>query len=83
VYITGELRPQASFLGNSAGTTMAGGSTLYLGKHRYSLTNPTVYARSILIGKMFMELGDACDLKALDGEIECHLDFKTKVRTKF
>lgn len=60
---------------------MAGGSTIYLGKKRYSLTNPTVYARSILIGKMFMELGDGCDLKAIDGDFECHLDFKTKVCT--
>ena len=79
IYIVGNLRPHARFLGNSAGTMMDGGSTIYLGDDEYYLTNPNVYARSILFGKMFMELGDTCVISSKKHNIECSLEFKQKV----
>lgn len=79
LYITGELRPKVKFFGNSTVTMMEGGSTIYLGfDHSYSLTNPNVYARSLLIGRMYMELGDHCKLKSMEGNLECNIEFKTK-----
>lgn len=80
IWITGNLKPHARFLGNSAGTMMEGGSTIYLSnKDTYGLSNPNVYARSILFGKMFMELGDTCTLKSEKSDTTCTIEFKQKV----
>ena len=81
VWILGNLKPHARFLGNSAGTMMEGGSSIYLGDEidEFHLTNPNVYARSILFGKMFMELGDSCTIKSKKHNTESHIEFKQKV----
>ncbi|KAJ3304856.1 hypothetical protein HDV03_002238 [Kappamyces sp. JEL0829] len=79
IWISGDLKPKAKFLGNSAGTNMEGGSLISLaGIDEYELSNPNVYARSILIGKMFMELGDSCVITSLKSSISCSLDFKQR-----
>ena len=58
IRVEGELRPKAKFFGNSAGTIMEGGSFIRLKKGDYCVTNPNIYARSLLFGTMYMELGD-------------------------
>jgi hypothetical protein len=77
--IYGELRPKAKFLGNSAATLMEGGTFIYTKNDSFQVTNPNVYARSILFGNMFMELGDFCTLESLENNYSCKLDFKQKV----
>ncbi|KAI5306309.1 hypothetical protein KEM56_001466, partial [Ascosphaera pollenicola] len=65
VRVDGTLKPHGKFLGNSAASMMEGVACLSLlnrgekGKgERYLLTQPNMYARGILIGKMKFELGD-------------------------
>ncbi len=80
IWINGDLKPRAKFLGNSAGTNMEGGSYIRLaGLDEYHLSNPNIYARSLLIGKMFMELGDTCTITSKKHDILCTLDFKQRV----
>ncbi|SAM04460.1 hypothetical protein [Absidia glauca] len=81
ILIDGEARPKARFLGNSAGTIMCGYSRLTFTKHHnetYEISNPNVYARGVLFGKMFMELGDQCTVKCVTSDLIAELDFKTK-----
>lgn len=40
---------------------------------------PNVYARNILFGKIFLELGDNCAAKNENTGMACDLEFKTKV----
>ncbi|KAI8068201.1 hypothetical protein BC940DRAFT_353524 [Gongronella butleri] len=63
IYIQGQLRPKAKFLGNSAATIMEGQSIISFADHAnetYHITMPNVYAKGILFGKMVLELGDSC-----------------------
>ncbi|KAI8335015.1 hypothetical protein BC941DRAFT_355747 [Chlamydoabsidia padenii] len=81
IIIDGEARPKARFLGNSAATIMHGYSRLTFAKHHnetYEITNPNVYARGVLFGKMLMELGDQCTVKCVSSDLIAELDFKTK-----
>ncbi|SAM09300.1 hypothetical protein [Absidia glauca] len=81
IIIDGEARPKARFLGNSAATIMHGYSRLTFAKHHnetYEITNPNVYARGVLFGKMLMELGDQCTVKCVTSDLIAELDFKTK-----
>ncbi|ORZ07875.1 hypothetical protein BCR42DRAFT_149251 [Absidia repens] len=81
IIVDGEARPKARFLGNSAATIMNGYSRLTFAKHHnetYEITNPNVYARGILFGKMLMELGDQCTVKCVTSDLVAELDFKTK-----
>lgn len=59
---------------------MGGSNFIYLNNDQFEITNPNVYARSILFGKMYMELGDSCVIRSKDHPIECHLEFKQKVK---
>ncbi|KAG7146497.1 Oxysterol-binding protein-like protein OBPalpha like [Verticillium longisporum] len=66
IRVDGCLKPRSKFLGNSAASLMEGTVTLTFlnrGKNkakgeRYMLTQPNMYARGILFGKMKYELGD-------------------------
>ncbi|KAI9305864.1 hypothetical protein BJ944DRAFT_264502, partial [Cunninghamella echinulata] len=81
ITIEGETKPKARFLGNSAATIMNGYSRVIFAKHHnetYEITNPNVYARGILFGKMIMELGDHCTVKCVTSDLIAELEFKSK-----
>ncbi|KAI7904108.1 uncharacterized protein BX663DRAFT_506449 [Cokeromyces recurvatus] len=81
IFITGEAHPKAKFLGNSAATIMKGYTRITfsgLQNETYEISNPNVYARGILFGKMVMEMGDQSIIKCLSNDLTCELDFKTK-----
>lgn len=81
IFVSGEAHPKAKFLGNSAATLMKGYSRITfseLKNETYEITNPNVYARGILFGKMVMEMGDQCTIRCDANDLICELDFKTK-----
>ncbi|KAI8923433.1 hypothetical protein BC831DRAFT_471286 [Entophlyctis helioformis] len=81
VRITGECKPRARFLGNSAATMMEGGSTVSFSAHPgevYDIVAPNIYARGILFGTMYMELGDTATVRCAKTDLVCTVDFKTK-----
>ncbi|CAO3628605.1 unnamed protein product [Mucor hiemalis] len=81
IFVSGEAHPKAKFLGNSAATLMKGYSRITfseLKNETYEITNPNVYARGILFGKMVMEMGDQCAIRCDANDLICELDFKTK-----
>lgn len=81
IFVSGEAHPKAKFLGNSAATIMKGYSRITfseLKNETYEITNPNVYARGILFGKMVMEMGDQCSIRCDSNDLICELDFKTK-----
>ncbi|KAI0641191.1 Oxysterol-binding protein [Trametes meyenii] len=82
VAVIGELRPKSKFLGNSVSTTMEGENRVYLlGRpedKEYVISMPNMYARGILWGKMFLELGDSCMAKNEQTGHFADIQFKTK-----
>ncbi|KAI0394819.1 Oxysterol-binding protein [Xylariaceae sp. FL0594] len=86
IRIDGTLKPRSKFLGNSAASMMEGVAVLSLlnrGKdrqrgERYWLTQPNMYARSILFGNMKYELGDHSVVKCPELGLTADIDFKTK-----
>ncbi|KAI0199093.1 Oxysterol-binding protein [Astrocystis sublimbata] len=86
IRIDGTLKPRSKFLGNSAASLMEGVAVLSLlnrGKdrqkgERYWLTQPNMYARGILFGKMQYELGDHSVVRCPELGLSADIDFKTK-----
>ncbi|KUL87147.1 hypothetical protein ZTR_05612 [Talaromyces verruculosus] len=86
IRIDGTLKPRSKFLGNSAASLMEGTAVLTFlnrGKNpakgeRYHLTQPNMYARGILFGKMKYELGDHSFIKCPENHLVCDVEFKTK-----
>ncbi|XWW97164.1 hypothetical protein V2A60_005145 [Cordyceps javanica] len=86
IRIDGTLKPRSKFLGNSAASMMEGIAFLSLlnrGKdktkgERYIVTQPNMYARGILFGKMKYELGDHSFVRCPELDLTADLDFKTK-----
>ncbi|KAI8877987.1 Oxysterol-binding protein, partial [Backusella circina FSU 941] len=81
IFVTGEAHPKAKFLGNSAATIMKGYSRIVFSElfnETYEITNPNVYARGILFGKMTMEMGDQSTIRCVTSDLICELEFKTK-----
>ncbi|EEA20921.1 Oxysterol-binding protein OBPa [Talaromyces marneffei ATCC 18224] len=86
IRIDGTLKPRSKFLGNSAASLMEGTAVLTFldrGKNpakgeRYHLTQPNMYARGILFGKMKYELGDHSFIKCPENHFVCDVEFKTK-----
>lgn len=83
--IDGTLKPRSKFLGNSAASMMEGvGILSVLNKgeegrgERYTLTQPNMYARGILFGKMKYELGDHSFVRCPENNLVADLEFKTK-----
>lgn len=86
IRVDGTLKPRSKFLGNSAASMMEGTAILTLlnrGKdkakgERYILTQPNMYARGILFGKMKYELGDHSFVRCPELGLVADVDFKTK-----
>ena len=80
--VCGNFRPKSKFLGNSAATLMNGSTKIKFTNRpneEYVITMPNVYARGILFGSMYMELGDPVSITCEKTGISCEVDFKTKV----
>ncbi|KAK6842840.1 hypothetical protein PG995_001852 [Apiospora arundinis] len=86
IRVDGALKPRSKFLGNSAASMMEGTAILSLlnrGKdpkkgERYFLTQPNMYARGILFGKMKYELGDHSFVRCPELGLVADIEFKTK-----
>ncbi|CAK7243095.1 MAG: Oxysterol-binding protein OBPa [Sporothrix thermara] len=85
IRVDGTLKPRSRFLGNSAASLMEGTAILSLlnrGKNgkpeRYILTQPNMYARGILFGKMKYELGDHSFVRCPELGLTADIEFKTK-----
>lgn len=85
IRVDGTTIPKSRFLGNSTAAMMEGLSVLQFldiidpktGKpEKYTLTQPNMYARGILFGKMRIELGDHLIIKGPKYQVD--IDFKTK-----
>ncbi|KAF5098549.1 hypothetical protein D0Z00_001992 [Geotrichum galactomycetum] len=86
IRIDGILIPRSKFLGNSAASMMEGVGFLQFldildsaGKPEvYEFTQPNMYARGILIGKLKYELGDHSLVKCPALDLVADIEFKTK-----
>jgi len=80
IRIDGTLKPRSKFLGNSAASMMEGLAVMrFLNRNeRYFVTQPNMYARGVLFGKMKYELGDHSLVKCPETGLEVDLEFKTK-----
>lgn len=86
IRVDGTLKPRSKFLGNSAASMMEGTAVLTLlnrGKNlkkgeKYILTQPNMYARGILFGKMKYELGDHSFVRCPELGLVADIEFKTK-----
>lgn len=86
IRVDGTLKPRSKFLGNSAASMMEGTAILTIqnrGKdprkgERYILTQPNMYARGILFGKMKYELGDQSIVRCPELGLCADIEFKTK-----
>lgn len=86
IRVDGTLKPRSKFLGNSAASLMEGIAILTLqnrGKdptkgERYIITQPNMYARGILFGKMKYELGDHSYVRCPETGLVADVEFKTK-----
>lgn len=77
----GTVIPKSKFLGNSSAAIMEGWAQVTLGnwnEEQYVLSQPNVYVRGILFGKMKMELGDHMIVKCQTLGLEADIEFKTK-----
>ncbi|KAL9580702.1 MAG: hypothetical protein Q9212_004332 [Teloschistes hypoglaucus] len=85
IRIDGALKPRSKFLGNSAASMMEGVAVLRFmnigrsrGGEKYFLTQPNMYARGILFGKMKYELGDHSYVRCPENGLVADVEFKTK-----
>lgn len=80
IRIDGTLKPRSKFLGNSAASLMEGIAVMrFLNRgERYFITQPNMYARGILFGKMKYELGDHSFVRCPESGLVADLEFKTK-----
>ncbi|KYG46822.1 hypothetical protein M433DRAFT_152905 [Acidomyces richmondensis BFW] len=80
IRIDGTLKPRSKFLGNSVGSFMEGIAIMrFLNRgERYFVTQPNMYARGILFGKMKYELGDHAIVRCPETGFEVDIEFKVK-----
>ncbi|KAF4552713.1 putative oxysterol-binding protein 5 [Elsinoe fawcettii] len=80
IRIDGTLKPRSKFLGNSVGSFMEGIAVMRFTNRneRYFITQPNMYARGILFGKMKYELGDHASVKCPETGLEVDIEFKVK-----
>ncbi|PVU92814.1 hypothetical protein BB559_003576 [Furculomyces boomerangus] len=80
IHIEGELRPKGRFLGNSIGVSLCGYTRVYFNNRdeEYYITYPNIYARGILFGKMFLEVGEKASIECKKNDLMYTVDFKTK-----
>lgn len=86
IRIDGTLVPHSKFLGNSAASMMEGVGYLQFtdildelgAPETYEITQPNMYARGILIGKLKYELGDHSVVNCPALDLVADIEFKTK-----
>ncbi|KAK9455184.1 hypothetical protein V1511DRAFT_337051 [Dipodascopsis uninucleata] len=86
IRVDGTLIPKSRFLGNSAASIMEGVAYLTFSDRSdmrqqpevYELTQPNMYARNILIGKLKYELGDHSIVKCPGNDLIADIEFKVK-----
>ncbi|ODV89443.1 hypothetical protein CANCADRAFT_139680 [Tortispora caseinolytica NRRL Y-17796] len=86
IRVDGVLLPKSRFLGNSAASLMEGIATLSFtdrldadgSPEAYDLTQPNIYARGILFGKLKYELGDHSFIYKANSNLVADIEFKTK-----
>lgn len=80
IRIDGTLKPRSKFLGNSAASMMEGIAVMRLLNtgERFFVTQPNMYARGILFGKMKYELGDHSYIRCPESGLVADIEFKTK-----
>lgn len=85
IRIDGCLKPRSKFLGNSAASLMEGIAILrFLNRghgpkgESYIISQPNMYARGILFGKMRYELGDHSFVRCPELGLSADVEFKTK-----
>ncbi|KHJ33198.1 putative oxysterol-binding protein [Erysiphe necator] len=85
IRIDGCLKPRSKFLGNSAASLMEGIAVLrFLNrggsfkKESYIVTQPNMYARGIIFGKLKFELGDHSFVRCPEHGLSADIEFKTK-----
>ncbi|QLG72669.1 hypothetical protein HG535_0D03770 [Zygotorulaspora mrakii] len=84
IRVDGVCIPKSRFLGNSTAAMMAGLTVLQFldimdsknKPEKYTLSQPNMYARGILFGKMRIELGDHMIIKGPKFQVD--VEFKTK-----
>ena len=82
VIAVGNFSPKPKFLGNSIVSIMNGETRMYFLNYpgeEYILTYPNIYARGILFGSMFLEIGDNATIKCEASDFVAEIDFKVKV----
>lgn len=79
IRVDGIVIPKSKFLGNSTEAQMDGLTKLQFLKlgETYTLTQPNLFARGILFGKMKFELGDTMVIKGGD-DFSAEIEFKVK-----
>lgn len=80
IRVDGTLKPRSKFLGNSAASMMEGIAVMrFLNTgERFFITQPNIYVRGILFGKMKYELGDHSYVRCPETGMVADLEFKTK-----
>lgn len=86
IRVDGMVVPKSKFLGNSSAAIMEGKTVLQFldildsngQPEKYTLTQPSIYARGILFGKMRIELGDHMIIKCPSTGYSIDIEFKTK-----
>ncbi|SSD61035.1 probable Oxysterol-binding protein homolog 7 [Saccharomycodes ludwigii] len=85
IRVDGVVFPRSRFLGNSSAAMMEGLAVLSFldmkdprnsGPEKYTFTQPNVYVRGVLFGKMRIELGDHMIIKGPTYHVD--IEFKTK-----
>ena len=82
VVAVGNFSPRPKFLGNSIVSVMNGETRIYFLNHpneEYILTYPNIYARGLLFGKTFLEIGDNSVIKCESSDLIAEINFKVKV----
>lgn len=78
IRVDGLVVPKLRFLGNLTAAMMDGKTVLTLGNEVYLLTQPNIYARGILVGKLKFELGDHMVIRCEQTGLEADIEFKVK-----
>jgi len=81
IRVDGTVIPKSKFLGNSSAAIMEGLGQVTFGnwnEEQYVLSQPNVYVRGILFGKMKTELGDHMIVRCEALGLEADIEFKTK-----
>lgn len=85
IVAVGNFSPKPKFLGNSIVSVMNGETRMYFLKHpgeEYIFTYPNIYARGLLFGTTFLEIGDDSKVECESSDLVAEINFKVKVRLK-